>query len=69
MTQPQSRATYLYWHIADWFATHEPKKDPVPDWCFMSWPIRDENVEEQIALYEAETGRPIDDPPARHEGK
>ena len=57
----RERATYLYWHIADWFSTHDPGT-PVPDWCFMGWPIDDEFVEEQIKSYEKDTGKKIDEP-------
>jgi len=51
-------ATYLYYHMANWFAENPPGT-PVPEWCFLSWPIREEDVEELVKLYEKDTGRKI----------
>lgn len=53
------KATYLYFRMATWFACHEPGT-PVPEWCFLSWPLRDDSIQELIELYEAEHGRPVD---------
>ena len=55
------RATYLYWHMAEWFAHNDPGT-PVPEWCFMAWPIDPEFIEELIDLYEKDTGKKIDEP-------
>ena len=56
----QRRIVCLYWHIADWFSSNEPKT-PVPEWCHMAWPIDDS--EELIALYEEDTGRSVEETP------
>ena len=55
------KATYLYFRIANWFASHEPGT-PVPEWCELSWPITDESVRELIEQYATESGRPVDSP-------
>lgn len=55
------KATYLYFRMASWFACHDPGT-PVPDWCELSWPIREEEVEELIERYENEYGRKVDSP-------
>jgi hypothetical protein len=47
--------TCLYWHIANWFASNEPGT-PVPEWCELSWPIREDEAGELILLYEKDTG-------------
>jgi hypothetical protein len=54
------RATYLYWHIACWFESNPPGA-LVPEWCELAWPIREEEVERLIALFEEETGLKIED--------
>lgn len=55
------RATHLYFHMSTWFSENEPGT-PVPEWCLLSWPIREEEVEELIKLYEQETGKDIEEP-------
>lgn len=45
-----------YYHVAVWFATNVPGT-PVPDWCFMCWPIDTELlVDELIPLRQGELG-------------
>lgn len=57
----RERATYLYYHMADWFAENIPGT-PVPEWCELSWPIREDTVEELIELYEKDTGKRVQEP-------
>jgi len=56
-----NRAACLYHHMANWFANNEPGT-PVPEWCSLTWPITDEEVERLIKLYEQDTGKKICDP-------
>lgn len=55
------KGTYLYFSMASWFACHAPGT-PVPEWCELSWPIREEEVNELIDRYEKEYGRKVDSP-------
>lgn len=51
----------LFYHMADWFASNKPGT-PVPDWCHLAWPIREDEVQESIKQYEQDTGKKIDRP-------
>ncbi len=55
-----SATACLFYHMADWFASNKPGT-PVPDWCHLAWPIREDEVQELIGLYEKDTGKKIDD--------
>ena len=56
------KATYLHYHIANWFANNE-SGTPVPEWCSLTWPIADDfEVERLIKLYEEDTGKVIEEP-------
>lgn len=61
------QATYLYYRIAEWFAQNEPGT-PVPDWCHLSWPIRQETVKKLIEAYEVDTGEKVDGTPIAKKG-
>lgn len=43
-------AAELYFHMAEWFAENEPGT-PVPEWCELSWPLREESIEDLLELY------------------
>lgn len=49
------KSTYLYFKIAQWFATNPPGT-PIPEWCELSEPIRKEKVLKLIEIYEKENG-------------
>ncbi len=53
------RATFLYYRMANWFACHDPGT-LVPEWCELSWPIRQSEVDRLIKLYEEDTGKKIE---------
>lgn len=53
------KAPYFYFRMASWFASQCPGTT-VPEWCELSWPIQEEEVNELIERDEKEYGRKMD---------
>lgn len=53
------QTAWLYFRIAEWFATHE-KGIPVPEWCNLSQPFRMDEIRDCCETFEEEMGYSVD---------